>query len=134
MIDELAELLQREALALRHLEARLRALELVVAADEQRFVPLALEELEHASEQVAGLELARVLALSTAGYGPDVRAEALAGAGEDGYLANVVDELRDAFQGVDDARQRAVAVVSRAGNETRTRIAAANAFAGFGGG
>lgn len=131
MFEELAELLRREAEALARLEARLRALELVVAADEQRFVSLALEELEDASEQVAGLELARVLALSTAGYGPDVSATELRSR-DDGDLANAVEALRDAMQGASDARERAVAVVSRSGGEARTRLAAASAFTAVG--
>lgn len=131
MFEELAELLRREAEALARLEARLRALELVVAADEQRFVSLALEEIEDASEKVAGLELARVLALSTAGYGPDVSAGDLAGR-DGGELALAVDALRDAMRGASDARERAVAVVSRSGGEARTRLAAASAFTAVG--
>lgn len=129
VVEELAELLRREADALSRLESRLRALELVVAADEQRFVSLALEELEDASEQLAGLELARVLALSAAGYGPDVTAETLltSDRNHERRLADAVEQLRDAMRGAVDARERAVAVVSHGGGGTRTRLACATA-------
>lgn len=134
VVEELAELLRREADALSRLESRLRALELVVAADEQRFVSLALEELEDASEQLAGLELARVLALSAAGHGPDVTAETLISSdrSEQHQLARAVEQLHSAMRGAADARERAVAVVSRSGGETRTRLAAASAFTAVG--
>ena len=49
VLDELVDLLHRQTVAVTALEGRLRALELVVAADEQRFVTLALDELERAA-------------------------------------------------------------------------------------
>ena len=77
MIHELCDLLRREADAVAVLAGRMRALELVMAADERRFVPLALEEVEAAAERLAALELTRVLVLSTAGLPADLAATGL---------------------------------------------------------
>lgn len=123
MIDQLAELLQREAKALERIAARLRALELVVAVEEQRLFSLALEELEGASEQLAGLELARVLAFSATVHGPDVTAERLIASDrtEEQHLARAAEALRTAMSGASDARDRVVALVSRRGRGDQHR-------------
>lgn len=135
MIDELVELLHRQTAAVTTLESRLRALELVVAAGEQRFVTLALDELERASEQVAGLELTRVLALATAGYPADVPATELTRSFADREagtrFVDVVEELRTSMRLVVDARERATLVAAAASQETRTRLEAASAFSGL---
>jgi hypothetical protein len=130
LIEELAQLLQRQAAALEVLESRLRALELLVMADDPRFVALALDELETASERIAALELGRVMALSVAGLSPDVTAAQLvAHAGPSAAeLSTAVEELRAASVAVATARDRARAVVSAATTETRAQIAAAEAF------
>lgn len=136
VIDELAELFRRQSEALTQLEQRLRALELVVASDEQRFVPLAVDELESVSERIAALELARVLALSAAGMPVDVSAgglvTALASGDQDSPIAKAIEELRTAMRRTADARERAVALVSRSGGEARTRLAAASVFSAVG--
>lgn len=134
MLDELVELLHRQTAAVTALEGRLRALELVVAAGEQRFVALALDELERASEQLAGLELTRVLALATAGLPADVTASDLTAtfAERDGVtrLSAATEDLRASMERVVDARARATAVVTTTSQEARTRLEAASAFAG----
>jgi hypothetical protein len=132
--DELVALLQRQREALELVEARLRALELLVAADEQRFVAAALDELEDASERLAALELGRVLALDSAGYGPDVAAEELVAKVEDPEVAvrftGIVDGMRLAVARVGIARERALAVLSPGAAEVRARLEAASAYAG----
>lgn len=134
MLDELVDLLHRQTVAVTALEGRLRALELVIAAGEQRFVTLALDELEHASEQLAGLELTRVLALATAGLSADVSAAELtarfAQREQATRLAAVIDELRSSMRRVLDARERATLVAATSSAETRTRLDAVSAFAG----
>lgn len=133
MIDELVELLRRQTATTEQLELRLRALELVVAADEQRFVSLALDELERASEELGALELTRVLALSVAGMSPDVTATELQAAVRDDrealLLGHAVDGLRQASHRLADARARTHAVVVRGANEVRAKLQAAERFA-----
>lgn len=133
MIDELCELLQHQVDAATALEGRLRALELVVAADEHRFVPLAVEELEAASERLAALELARALALGTAGLPDDVAARDLvagvADPDETERLRDVVDDLAAATARLVDARERAGVVVTRGARASRERLYAASTLA-----
>ncbi len=133
MIQELYQLLHRQTVAVETLEGRLRALELVVAADERRFVALALDELERASEQLSALELARSLALTSAGMSPDVNARDLLRAIEDEgdrtLLAGVIDRLRVATSRLEAAQQRARIVVGSSATELRSRIDAAERFA-----
>lgn len=133
MIDELCELLRRETEAARTLEGRLRALELVVAADEHRFVALALDEMETASEHLAALELTRVLALATAGLPADVAASDLVDGAADPTEAErmraVVAKLAAVTERLGDARDRAKLVVATRARTARDRLSAANAFA-----
>ncbi|MFP4312069.1 MAG: hypothetical protein ACLFS9_08850, partial [Nitriliruptoraceae bacterium] len=74
MIEELYRLLTRQVAAVDAIESRLRALELVVAADERRFVAIALDELEAASEDLAALEVARSMAMLSESLSPDMSA------------------------------------------------------------
>lgn len=133
MTQELYQLLHRQTLAVETLEGRLRALELVIAADERRFVAVALDELERASEQLSALELTRSLALTAAGMSPDISArELLAGIHDEGdraLLAGVIDRLRQASERLEDARERTRVVVGRSASELRSRIDAAERFA-----
>lgn len=133
MIDELCDLLRRQAEAATQLERRLRALELVVAAGEQRFVPFALDEVETASEQLASLELTRVLALSTAGLPVDVSARDLVSGVSDPDAAlrlyTVVSALETATDRLFEARERARNVVLRGAEGNQQRQMAANEFA-----
>lgn len=129
MIDQLVTLLQRETDATGLLERRLRALELVVAAGEQRFVGLAVDELEQAAEALSALELTRALALSTAGLSPDVSAtdltERVSDADDAALLGRAIGALRAASQRLVEARARAHQVVATNARENRTRLDAA---------
>lgn len=133
MIDELCDVIRRETDAAIALEGRLRALELVVAADEQRFVTLALDEMEVAAERLAALELTRVLTLLTAGLDADVSARDLVAdvadpdAGE--RMGQLVTKLAVATERLGDARLRAEVVVANGSRMSRDRLYAANAFA-----
>lgn len=133
MIEELLDLLQRQTEAVESLERRLRALELIVAGDQARFISLALDEVEAASDQLASLELTRTLALCTAGLSADLTgSELVARAGnttDAARLAGSIDGLRVATDRLADARDRARAVVGRGARDVRTRVEAAAAFA-----
>lgn len=133
MIEELYQLLHRQTVAVETLEGRLRALELVVAADERRFVAVALDELESASEQLSALELTRSLALTTAGMHPDISARELLASihdeAERTLLAGVIDRLRQATERLEEARERTRVVVGRSAADLRSRIDAAERFA-----
>ena len=134
MVDQLVSLLQRQLVAMELVEARLRTLELLVAADEQRFVAAALDELEDASERLAALELGRALTLDAAGFPPDVRAEDLLDAADEPTLVSgfrqVVDELRAVSSRVAAARDRTHAVTAPMASRLQTRLAAAGAYVG----
>lgn len=137
MIDELTQLLERQTEAISALEARMRALELVVAAEEHRFLSIALEELETASERLAALELSRSLAFSAAGIpadaSPDDLLEHLAARGVDrGHIEVLrvrLDDAREATQRLIDAHARATSVVGRGARNIRARVEAGQAFA-----
>lgn len=133
MIDELCDLLRHETEAVGVLEGRLRALELVVAADEQRFVSLALDEMEVAAERLAALEVTRVLALSSAGFPVDVAAsDLLAGIADPdagARMRDLVAALATATARLSDARDRAEVVVARGARISRNRLHATHAFA-----
>lgn len=127
MTDELVQLLERQTGAVRSLEGRLRALELLVAAREQRFVSFALEELEQAAEHLAALELGRAMVMDTAGFGADVRASQLVEAADPelaGQLRTCIDELRVATDRLIDARERAMAVTVQGARDVRQRLEA----------
>ena len=128
MTEELVQLLERQTGAVRSLEARMRALELLVAAREQRFVSVALEELEQAAEHLAALELGRVMVMESAGFGADVRASQLVEAADPdvaGQLRTCIDDLRVATDRLADARERAMAVTGQGAQEIRRRLEAA---------
>jgi len=136
VIDEFVELLRRQHEAVALLEARLRALELIVASDEHRFLGLALDEVESASRSLSGLELARTLVLSTAGIPVDATARGLVerfggsvDVGADQPLPTVIAELREGTERLSEAKRRAEAIVRDRAATSRTRIDAAQAFA-----
>ncbi len=129
MIDELSRVLRRETEAAIALEARLRALELIVTAGEHRFVSLALDEMEAASERLAALELTRVLALATAGLPLDaVASELVAGItdpDERVAMHQVVARLTLVMNRLETARSRtelAVSNGSRSPHDRRTGV------------
>lgn len=131
MIDDVAQLLWRETQAVETVEARLRALELLAAAGEDRFVAVALDELDSASERLASLELGRVVALTGAGLGPDVTASELSDLLDDGAeaLRPALDALGAAAARMEDARERARAVVGHGVDEITRRLEASGALA-----
>jgi hypothetical protein len=133
MIEELLHLLDRQTEAVTTLERRLRALELVAADDQHRFVALAMDEVETASDQLAGLELTRSLALTSAGLSPDLSGTELvhrfSDADDAARLASAIDQLRRATDRLADARDRARTVVGRSAQDVRTRVEATMAFA-----
>lgn len=136
VVDELVDLLARQTDAIATLEARLRALELVVAADEHRFVPIALEELELASEQLAALELTRSMALDLAGIGtdasPDELLEHVGARYERAYVEVLrvrLDEAHAATRRLLDAHERASTAVADAARDIRSRVEASQALA-----
>lgn len=133
MFDQLVSLLQRQITALEAVECRLRALELLLAADEQRFVATAMAELEQASERLAALELGRALVLSAAGLPVDVAATELESRVDDdtaGVFRDAVERLRVATSRVGDARERAYAAIAPGAEELRQRLQATEAYAG----
>lgn len=133
MLQVLIDLLLREAAAADTVAARTRALELIAAAGERRFLGMALDELETASERLSGLELTRTLTLSTAGLPADVTATELTAAVPDpedrALLAGAVDELRQSTDRLRDARDRATAAIGQQASSSRVRLQAAEAFA-----
>jgi hypothetical protein len=134
VIESLVQLLGRQVEAAGVLEARLRALELIVAAGEQRFLMQALDEVETASEKLSSLELTRALVLSTAGYAPDVSADELVASrdvtdGADYALRARIEDLRTAMLDLAAARSRTDHEVRAAATVTRQRRGAAEAFA-----
>jgi hypothetical protein len=129
VIEELTGLLRRQLGAVTALQGRLRALELLVAADEQRFLGLALDEIEAAEDHLASLELTRCLAFSTAGIPLDLPAEELVSAvGDPDDAARLRAAIRDLRRGMlllDDARRRADAVIRGRLGRAEARLAAA---------
>lgn len=132
MLEQLVDLLHREAEAADMVAARTRALELIAAAGERRFLGMALDELEAATERLSGLELARSLTMMTAGFPADITATELV-ARFDGDpaspVARAIDELRQSSTRLSDARDRASAAIGHAAAATRARLSAAEAFA-----
>lgn len=134
MIEDFMELLNRQTASAQLLEARLRALELIVAAGEYRFLSISLEEVEQATERMSGLELTRALVLSSAGFPEDATAadvlEALPGDdGERQMLADQIDALRQATLRLGDARARTDATTRQAIRDSQHREKVAQAFA-----
>ncbi|MFP4235114.1 MAG: hypothetical protein ACLFUG_09300 [Nitriliruptoraceae bacterium] len=133
MIEELYRLLTRQVAAVDAIESRLRALELVVAADERRFVAIALDELEAASEDLAALEVARSMAMLSEGLSPDMNATDLLARIPDpddrALLASVIDQLRGATWRLEEARERTRQIVGRATVELRSRLSVAERLA-----
>ena len=134
MVDQLVTLLQRQLAAMELVEARLRTLELLLAADEQRFVAAALDELEDASERLAALELGRALVLDAAGFPAEVRGEDLVAATDETSLASglrqVIDELRTVSSHVSATRERTRAMMAPLASRLQSRLAAADAYVG----
>ena len=132
MIDQLCEVLRRQAEAAEQVEARLRAVELIAAAGEQRFIGIALDELESAGERLAALELTRSLTLSSVGLPMDVTASELCDAvlddDEADVLRNVIASLATAVDRLEDAKRRTQHVVASATQTNTRRLAAASAL------
>jgi hypothetical protein len=134
VIEPLVQLLGRQVEAAGVLEARLRALELIVAAGEQRFLMRALDEVEAASEKLSSLELTRSLVLSSAGYSVDISADELIASEEvtdgTGYALRArIEDLRTAMLRLAEARSRTDHEVRAAATATQQRRDAAQAFA-----
>lgn len=134
MIEPLVQLLGRQVEAAGVLEARLRALELIVAAGEHRFLMQALDEVESASETLSSLELTRSLVLSSAGYAADTSADDLVASrsvadGTEYALRARIEELRTAMLRLAEARSRTDRQVRSAATGTQQRRGAAEAFA-----
>lgn len=134
MIDSLVQLLARQVRAIEVLEGRLRALSLIVAAGEHRFLMQALEELERASEHLASLELSRSLVVATAGFPVDVSADELVtrhGVAEGTALALrvTVDELRTAMHRLAEVRSQTDHQIRAAATSVRQRHEAAETLA-----
>lgn len=129
MIVELTELLHREVAALELVECRLRSLELLEAAGQERFVASALADLEDAAEHLGALELGRAIAVVGAGLPADATAtdllELIDGAAEGAALSAAVDRLRTAADRVAVARERAGSVVGAGAEHTAGRLALA---------
>lgn len=133
MIDELAALMQRQIVALERLENRMRTLELLMAADEERFLAAAVDELEDASERVAALELGRVLALTSAGFSPEVSAQELLEVPQEpsgaSQLVEVLERLREVTAQVATTRERVSQVVAASAGRLDRRLAASGLYA-----
>ena len=134
MVDQLVTLLQRQLAAMELVEARLRTLELLLAADEQRFVAAALDELEDASERLAALELGRALVLDAAGFPSEARGDDLVAATDETRLASglrqVIDELRTVSARVAATRERTRVMMAPLAIRLQSRLAAADAYVG----
>ena len=122
MIEEVQELLQRQVEAMTVLEGRLRAVELLAAAGQHRFLARAMDELDIASERLAALELGRSMTLTSLGLSPELSPAELAVAVDDhdGQLAPVIAAMARAAQRLADAQHRAAVAVG-AGREEITR-------------
>ena len=134
MIEDFMELLNRQTASAELLEARLRALELIVAAGEYRFLSLALEEVEAASEQMSGLELSRALVLSSAGFDEDATASQVLDTlpkdeAERQVLTEQIDDLRQAMLRLGDARARTDVATRQAIRDSQHREKVAQTFA-----
>jgi hypothetical protein len=131
VIDEVIELLRREEAAMTVVESRLRAIELLAAAGQERFVAIAFDELDAASERLAGLELGRVLVLAGAGLPADLAAADLPEAlgVERGRLQPVLDDLARAATRLTEARDRTWTVVSSGAREVSDRLEASGVLA-----
>lgn len=136
MIEELTELLHRQVGAMENVEGRLRVVELLVAAGEQRFVTPALDDLDRAAERLAALELGRTMVLAGAGLPAETAATELLGvvrtSGDDesaDRLASVVDRLRGAAARVAELRERVRTVATAGAHGVAARLESADAVA-----
>lgn len=136
MIEELTELLHRQVGAMETVESRLRVVELLVAAGEQRFVTPALDDLDRAAERLAALELGRTMVIAGAGLPAETAATDLVGAvrtsgDEEGAerLISVVDRLRGAAARVAELQERTRMAATAGGSEVAARLEAADAVA-----
>jgi hypothetical protein len=130
MIAELHEVLTHQRDAAARLEARLRAVELLLAAGEPRFLALAVDEANDAAERLAALEITRALTLAAAGAPAEVTAsEIVASVGDEraaGFAA-LVEELRAGIGRVTVRREQVRALLSVARTEGEQRLALAGA-------
>lgn len=136
MIEELTELLHRQVGAMETVEGRLRVVELLVAAGEQRFVTPALDDLDRAAERLAALELGRTMVLAGAGLPAETAATDLVGVvrtsgDEEGAhrLISVVDRLRGAAVRVAELQERTRTAATAGAHEVTVRLEAADAVA-----
>jgi hypothetical protein len=134
VINQLCDVLRREAEAALVLEGRLRALELVIASDEPRpvAVALALDEMEVAADNLAALELTRVLALSAAGLPVEgLVSDLVAGVAdpaERAAMRQLIAHLATATRRLEQARDRAEVAVASGPRLARDRLHAVNRF------
>jgi hypothetical protein len=130
VIAELHDVLSHQRDAAVTLEARLRAVELLLAAGEPRFLGLAVDEANDAAERLAALEMTRAMTLVATGVPVDVTASDLAGAlpGEQaGRFTDLVDELRTVIGRVSVRREHVRRLLSLAHTEGEQRLAMAGA-------
>ena len=128
MIDDLTLVVGRQCDAAEVLEARLRALELLLHAGEQRFLAMAVDEVEDASERLAALELTRSLAMAAIGAPDDLTASDVVAAVADErgtIFAERVDRLRGAVARVTVSRERIRRLVLDAQADGQRRLAVA---------
>lgn len=132
MTDELIQVLEHQTEATWRVTARLRQLELIVHAGQERFLGYALAELESASERLSGLELTRTLLLTGIGLPADATAdEMIAAIGDEtaqAWLRGAVDALRHAADELEAARARSHSAVEEATSRHRLRDEAARAL------
>jgi hypothetical protein len=117
VIDELHEVLAHQRDAAQALEGRLRAVELLLAAGEPRFLALAVDEATAASERLAALEVTRALTLTALGAPVDVTAsEVVDAAGGEASLpfVGLVADLRATIGRVTVRREQVRALLAAA--------------------
>lgn len=132
MEDAVIEVVRRQASAAEEVEVGLRALELVVAAGQERFLGMAVDDVEAAMDRLAALEVARAIAVDSGGLPVGATAAELADRIEDpgraAALRTEVDGLRSAVDRLEEARHRAERAVGAAAGRSRTRLDAAVAL------
>lgn len=128
VLDDLTRVLRHQCDAAHDLEGRLRRLELLVQAGEERFLSLAVDEVHDASERLAALELTRSLSL-VAATGADQVAASEVAAGAPVEVAERfttrVAELRARVERIEELRGRLTSVLHEVREEGQHRLATA---------
>lgn len=130
MIDDLTMVLRRQHDAASDLERRLRALELLVEAGEHRFLGMAVDDVDVASERLAALELTRALLLRAIDAPDELSADEIADAvdGESALrFTDAVAALRQAVARVTLRRERVRHLLVEARDGGRAQLVAASA-------